>query len=99
MHRFHHIHHLNRKVPSYKMCQAWNEAPPNMWRYCTILNHKQTLQSLATVLWDDEYQCFRGLPHYEWLGLMPPLPPKGPAPGFLEAEKLPAESVSHLREE
>ncbi len=52
--QFHHIHHMNTKVPSYALARCHREARPEMWRDVTTPNLWRSLASIRNVMWDEE---------------------------------------------
>lgn len=71
--RYHHIHHLNRKIPLYNLRKCHESAPPGTWDHLPILTWKSTLQSMLTTIYDYNNCCFRSFPELEWL--MPDIKP------------------------
>jgi omega-6 fatty acid desaturase (delta-12 desaturase) len=55
---FHHVHHLNPKVPNYHLEEAHNATPP--LHNATTITIGTSLQSLRFRLWDEENKGFIG---------------------------------------
>jgi omega-6 fatty acid desaturase (delta-12 desaturase) len=53
---FHHVHHLNPKVPNYHLEEAHNATPP--LHNATTINIATSLKSLSFRLWDEENKVF-----------------------------------------
>ena len=51
---FHHIHHLNAAVPSYRLETCHRSAPGGMWRAVTSVSFLEGLKSLRNVMWDED---------------------------------------------
>lgn len=49
----HHIHHLNSRVPSYRLYSCHNEAPPGMWKGIRTITFREGWESLRLALWSD----------------------------------------------
>lgn len=50
----HHIHHLNSRVPSYRLYDCHNEAPPGMWHGVRTITFREGWDSLKLVLWSEK---------------------------------------------
>ena len=50
---YHHIHHLNSKVPGYLLKKCHDEAPKHFWKDVTYLNYKDIFKSLKLMLYDE----------------------------------------------
>lgn len=53
---FHHVHHLNPKVPNYALENAHNDTPA--LHRATTINLRTSLQSLKFKLWDEQNKTF-----------------------------------------
>ena len=58
MHRYHHIHHLNARVPGYNLQRCHEEADARLWRGIPRLGGREMLRSLSYTLWDEELKMF-----------------------------------------
>ena len=61
---FHHVHHLNSKVPNYYLEQAHNNTPP--LQKATTITIRQSLDSLRFRLWDEtnkKFVSFKSVKH------------------------------------
>jgi fatty acid desaturase len=65
--RIHTIHHVNPKVPPYRMRECYDEAPPGLWDRAVILGPMSTFQTLLTSMWDEERHRFISFPEYDWI--------------------------------
>lgn len=52
---FHHIHHLNPRIPNYNLARAAKENPI-LQKYVTALTFKESLSCMFNKLWDEETQ-------------------------------------------
>jgi len=53
---FHHVHHLNQKVPNYRLEQAHHAAP--LLRLAPVITLRSSLKSLRFRLWDETGKTF-----------------------------------------
>lgn len=51
---YHHIHHLSSRVPSYRLADCHNEAPPGMWDGIRVLTFREGYDALWLALWSEE---------------------------------------------
>ncbi len=57
---FHHVHHLNAKIPFYRLAEAHHGLPPMQSAVQTTLSVGDIVRSLQLKLWDDDSQSFVG---------------------------------------
>jgi len=50
---FHHIHHLNSRIPNYNLERCANENPI-LQKYVTVLTFRESLKCMFVKLWDEE---------------------------------------------
>ena len=50
---YHHIHHLNSKVPGFLLQKCHDEAPRHFWNDVTYLNYKDIYKSLKLMFYDE----------------------------------------------
>ena len=50
---YHHIHHLNARVPSYRLRACHDEAPPSMWNGIRRITLREGWDALRLVLWSE----------------------------------------------
>lgn len=50
---YHHIHHLNSRVPSYRLRECHEEAPLGMWKGIRTITLTEGWESLQLVLWSE----------------------------------------------
>ena len=51
---YHHIHHLNSRVPCYALQRCHEEADQSLWKDVNHLSLKDAFIALSNTLWDDE---------------------------------------------
>jgi len=51
---YHHIHHLNSQVPSYRLAACHNNAPPGLWNGIRAITIREGWDSLRLVMWSEE---------------------------------------------
>eukprot|EP01116_Phalansterium_solitarium_P002311 TRINITY_DN12257_c0_g1_i1.p1 TRINITY_DN12257_c0_g1~~TRINITY_DN12257_c0_g1_i1.p1 ORF type:complete len:327 (+),score=91.33 TRINITY_DN12257_c0_g1_i1:103-1083(+) len=56
---YHHIHHLNAKVPSYRMRECHDNAPAGVFDEVVRLDVLNGLEMLNYNCWDEDASCFR----------------------------------------
>ncbi|NOU92470.1 fatty acid desaturase [Paenibacillus sp. LMG 31456] len=66
---FHHVHHLNPRVPNYHLEEAHNAVPP--LQQVTTITIATSLKSLQFRLWDEENKAFVGFKEIRHLLLKP----------------------------
>ena len=52
---FHHIHHLNSRIPNYLLEKCAKENPI-LQKFVSTINFRESLQCIFANLWDEEYQ-------------------------------------------
>jgi omega-6 fatty acid desaturase (delta-12 desaturase) len=57
---FHHVHHLNAKIPFYRLSQAHTELTPLQEATQTTLRLPDVWSALQLKLWDEQQECFVG---------------------------------------
>lgn len=50
----HHIHHLNSRVPSYRLYRCHTEAPPGMWAGVRAITFQEGWDSLRLAMWSEQ---------------------------------------------
>ena len=55
---YHHIHHLNSRVPGYNLRRCHEGADAKFWQSVPRLGGKDMLRSLTYTLWDEELKMF-----------------------------------------
>jgi omega-6 fatty acid desaturase (delta-12 desaturase) len=51
---YHHIHHLNSRVPSYRLAACHNDAPPGMWDGIRVITFREGWDALRLAMWSEE---------------------------------------------
>lgn len=51
---YHHIHHLNAKVPLYRLRECHENAPAGMWEGVKIITLREGWDSLSLTLYDEQ---------------------------------------------
>lgn len=60
---YHHVHHLNALVPSYRLAQCHREGVRlGLWRGVTELDAREALRSLSYTMWDESRHKFVPFP-------------------------------------
>ena len=60
---YHHIHHLNARIPFYRLPQVAREIPELNRPRVTSLHPLEILRCLRLKVWDVDLQCMVGLDH------------------------------------
>ena len=55
---YHHIHHIDPRVPCYKLALCHDEAPIGMWGYVNHVDLQTAWESLGNVMWDEATQKY-----------------------------------------
>lgn len=50
---YHHIHHINSRVPCYRLRECHEEAPPDMWKGVRNITLREGWDSLKLTLWSE----------------------------------------------
>jgi omega-6 fatty acid desaturase (delta-12 desaturase) len=64
---YHHIHHLNARVPCYKLRQCHEEANPELWRCVPYVGLRRALLSLLVVQYNPTTGRHESFPSYQWI--------------------------------
>ncbi|HSZ72441.1 MAG TPA: fatty acid desaturase [Cytophagaceae bacterium] len=57
---YHHIHHLNARIPFYRLPEAFHKIPELQQVKCTTLNPVEIFRCLRLKVWDTEKKCMIG---------------------------------------
>jgi len=80
---YHHFHHLNARVPCYRMKECEESAPPGLWDAVGIrkLTARDGFRAMVLSLWDPEQRRYVPFPEWAWLeSLLAPKPEQLPQP-------------------
>ncbi|MCP3982707.1 MAG: hypothetical protein GY716_25735 [bacterium] len=56
---YHHIHHVNTRVPSYRLARCHRDAPAGMWRAVTVPTLRECVAAMFNTMWDEDSRHFR----------------------------------------
>jgi len=69
---YHHIHHLNTKIPSYNLRKCHEEAPQEYWSIVQRVDFNLAFVSCFNTMWNEETQRFDSFDIHKkllfWLG-------------------------------
>eukprot|EP00884_Botryococcus_braunii_P004787 jgi/Botrbrau1/14309/Bobra.0287s0002.1 len=64
---YHHIHHLNMRVPGYNLKRCHDDLEPRLWRTVPVVGWKRACASLLLVQYNPDEGKLEPFPEYRWL--------------------------------
>ncbi|GBF95283.1 hypothetical protein Rsub_08314 [Raphidocelis subcapitata] len=65
----HAIHHINHRVPCYKLQECYETAPPGLWEAIgmPLLGAREACHGMLLTVWDADQHCYVAFPEWRWL--------------------------------
>ena len=55
--QYHHVHHLDTRVPSYRLAECHHAAPPGAWAGVASLGAREAAAAMRNVMYDEDARC------------------------------------------